>query len=68
MMKNNWTAKFLLSILITYILLVSSSLTVYANSQQKNSLRSTVISLVPLPDVDLDERFEIIGSIQDFLR
>ena len=65
MMKNNWTAKFLLSILITYILLVSSSLTVYANSQQKNSLRSTVISLVPLPDVDLDERFEIIGSIQD---
>ena len=64
-MKNNWTAKFLLSILAATILLVSNSATASANFLQKTSLRSTVISLVPLLNVDLDERFEIISSIQD---
>ena len=65
MMKNNWASKFLLSILVSCILLVSSSLTVSASFHPKTSVRSTFISLVPLVNVNLGDKFEIIGSIQD---
>ena len=65
MMKNNWVSKFLLSILVSCILLVSSSFTVSASFHQKTTVRSTFISLVPLVNVNLGDKFEIIGSIQD---
>ena len=64
-MRNNWVSKFFLSILVTVILLVSSSLNASASFHHKTSLRSTVISLIPLVNVNLGEKFEIIGSIQD---
>jgi hypothetical protein len=64
-MKTNWTSKFLISVLVTVFLLVSSSLTVSGSFYHKTSLRSTVISLVPLVNVNLGDKFEIIGSIQD---
>lgn len=64
-MKNNWTAKVLLSILATAILLITSNFSVTANSQHKGSLRASVLTLVPLKDVNLGDKFEILGSILD---
>jgi len=60
-MKTNWTSKFLISVLVTVFLLVSSSLTVSGSFYDKTSLRSTVISLVPLVNVNLGDKFEIIS-------
>lgn len=64
-MKNNWASKFFLSIMVAVILLATSSLSVSASFHRKTSLRSTVISLIPLVNVNLGEKFEIMGSIQD---
>jgi hypothetical protein len=64
-MKNNWTSKFFFSILLAALLLISSNLTALASSQHKSSLRSTVISLVPLDNINLGDKFDITGSIVD---
>jgi hypothetical protein len=64
-MKNKWASKLFLSILVTVLLLSVSSLSVSASFHPKTSLRSTVISLIPLVNVNLGDKFEIIGSIQD---
>jgi hypothetical protein len=64
-MKNNWTSKFFFSILLAALLLITSNLTALASSLHKSSLRSTVISLVPLEDINLGDKFDITGSIVD---
>jgi hypothetical protein len=64
-MKNNWTSKFLLSIMVTAFFLMNSSLPASANSQHKGTLRATFLSLIPLKDVNLGDKFEILGSILD---
>jgi hypothetical protein len=64
-MKNNWFSKILLSTLITVILVVTSNFSVTASFQHKGSLRASVLSLVPLKDVNLGDKFEILGSILD---
>ena len=64
-MKVNLISRFLLLIILTTTLFASGTLPVSANYQHKTTLRSTVISLVPLKDLNLGDKFEIMGSIQD---